>query len=84
MDKSMDNAITNAPKGTYHHANRDWNLHLHRREIVEVIYLMALKLQISEFVIMLEEASGESVQRILFDVRHEYFEGNCWGSGRIL
>jgi hypothetical protein len=76
MGESLGNAMTNAPKGTHHRANRDRNLLSCRREIVEVIYPLAPELHTWEFVIMLEEASGASVQTMLFNAGHECFEGN--------
>jgi hypothetical protein len=75
--------ITNTPNGADHRADRDWNLYLHHREIVEIVHLVVPKPQTSEFLVLLEESGSASVQRIFFDVGHECLEGDCRGSGCV-
>jgi hypothetical protein len=84
MGRSVCDTITNAPKGAYYRADRDWNLYLHRRETLEIVHLVAPKPETSEFLVLLEEPRSASVQTIFFDVGHEDLEGDCRGSGCVL
>jgi hypothetical protein len=81
--KIVGDTVTNTPNIAHHRADRDWNLHLLRREIVEIVHLVASKLQTSEFLVMPEEQDGANVQTIFFDAVHECFEGNCRDSGSV-
>jgi hypothetical protein len=59
-------------------------LQLHRREIVEIVHLVAPKPQTSEVLVMLEESGGASVQTIFFDAVTQCLERDCRGSVCVL